>query len=125
MRGTMTAVLFLITCGALAMSHDVLTADDKKKEPAKREPKAPYTEFVTFRPFASGRLLNPLEDVSAYRVKDGDGKDVIRVRRGEINGPPARGAEITDKDGKVYVVTEALLFGPDYGCWADEKPKPG
>jgi hypothetical protein len=111
----MLAGLFLL--GVTAM------ADDKKDE---KKPKAPYTEFVTVRRWISNQkeFLDPEPNVSAYRVKDKQGKEFIRLSAADAAGEPEPKSEITDKDGNMLVVTgKPFRSGADHVCPFEVKPK--
>lgn len=112
-----------------------MTAQDKKDPPKKEAPKkgdkdADYTEKVAVRKWveSSRTFLNPNREIDAFR-KDVKGETVICVRKGTGAGAlpyvPTKGSEITDAEGKVYVVgkvVEAAMFGPFYHqCHVTEK----
>ena len=106
------------------------TADDKKDDKKELPPlKPPYTERVTVKRWTNSdkKFLNPNENIEAYRDKSKDGKDRIYLKAGSMmgcvpGGPVEVKTEITDKDGKVFVVTNMVHVGKTYLCYVTEKP---
>lgn len=102
------------------MSESAVAQDKKAPDPKKDES---WDEKVSVRCFESGMLsTQSLPNVGAFRFeKDGSLKFYTKAKAGAM---PAKGAEITDKDGRVYVVEKVVSYnGPGYHL-STVKPKP-
>ncbi|MBA4192590.1 MAG: hypothetical protein C0467_31870 [Planctomycetaceae bacterium] len=85
------------------MTATEVEAQEKKDE---KPLKKPYTERVELRHWVanSNRFNLPIPGVSAYRLTDKDGKTRFGLSAFDATGSANPKSEITDKDGKVYVV---------------------
>lgn len=100
MRACIMLVFAFLATGALTMSNAI--ADDKKFDPSDQNT---YDEKVTVRKHDGKKLLNAVKDVPAHRAEV-KGQLVMYVLTIAGNAELTQDSEVTDKDGKVYVVTK-------------------
>jgi hypothetical protein len=126
MRTKILAALFLFSMGVMIV-NDMATAQDKKdeKKPNPRKDEMP-PEKVSLRVWDKqrGQFLKAQDEIDATRKDDAKRGTVFYLSgRGVIpvTGHATVGSEITDKDGKVYVVNKATKGTNLYVC--DTSPK--
>lgn len=122
MRGMMLAGIAL-TAGVLTMSDAAIADEPKDEKKEKKDPanKESYDEKVTVKQLASGKFLNPVENVPAFRgeIKD---KMVFYIKPLASNSEAPKGSEITDKDGVVYVSEKVSKASTFHIVYVTKKP---
>lgn len=116
MRAILSLSAFVTLAGAGTMPAEV---QDKKD--------SPYTTTVTYREWVKGQkmFLKPIEGIAAYPAKSKDAQDKWVLKRNDVPRIITPDSEITDADGKVWVVTKVTgggTGGDDHILYV--KPKP-
>ncbi len=116
--GKMCLVWPLFALGVFAMPDVV--AEEKKWDGKTFDAK------VTVRHWDkdTAKFIKEQTDIPAFRGESKDGKVLFWVKSvGTVNSMPLADSEITDSDGKVWVVVKAVKGGgkPHYVCEVTEK----